>query len=206
MKKQKLLVYQWLSQRYRGLLLWLWVVLLILAVYDFTTRPLFGAAVWPMVWVAFGASFLLWLYYALLLQRAAVILQPRVLLVRGPVRSMRISYGRITTITSTQLIRHHDYKQLKGPERVLVEAVGGQTCLYIELSSYPKQYKHRRLWYSRFLFSMMRPGLLLVVEDWMTLSRQLEGARLQWHDSNKAQHREDKRSLAARVLDEKGRK
>jgi hypothetical protein len=92
---------------------------LILGWYDFNIRPIFGDTVWPFVWVALAASVILWLYYNLLLQRAAVIIQPRVLLVRGPFHSMRISYGRITSITSTQLIRHHEPKQLTQGRSVL---------------------------------------------------------------------------------------
>jgi hypothetical protein len=203
MKKHRLLVYQWLGHRYRGLLLLLWVLLLVLAVYDFNVRPIFDDTVWPMAWVALGASLILWFYYGLLIRRATVTVQPRVLLVQGPLRSIRISYSRITAVTSTQLVRHHAPKQYKGPERIMLEALGGQTCLHIELKSYPKQYQQRRFWFSRFLFSDIRPGLLLVVEDWMALSRQLEVARSQWHESNKASRQGDKRSLAARVLDDR---
>jgi hypothetical protein len=204
MKKHKLLVYQWLARRYRGLLFWLWGLLLILGWYDFNIRPIFGDTVWPFVWVALVASFVLWLYYGLLVRRAAVIIQPRVLLVRGPLHSLRISYGRITSITSTQLVGHHERKHYTGPERALLNDLGPQTCLHIELSSYPKSYKYRRFWYSRFLFSEVKPGLLLVVEDWMALSRQLEVARSRWHEENKARRRGDQRSLAARVLDHTG--
>lgn len=182
--------------------MWLWVLLLILALYDFNKRPLFGDGVWQMVWVAFGASFILWLYYGLLVRRAAVIVQPRVVIIRGPLRSMRISYGRIAAITSTQLVYHHPRKQYKGPSLVLIEAIGNKSCLHIELHTYPKQYTRRQFWYSRFLFSEQRPGLLLVVDDWMALSRQLEEARLRWHDANRAQRKGDTRSLAARVLDD----
>jgi hypothetical protein len=203
MKRHKLLVYQWLNQRYRTYFLLLWLLLLLLAVYDFTIRPLFADNLWPMVWVALVAAFLLWLYYTLLVRRASVEIQPRVLVIRGPLRTMKISYGRIQSVTSTQLIRHHDPKQHKGPTRTLIEEVGGQTCLHIALHTLPQQYQQRRFWYSPLLFSDINPGLLLVVEDWMALSRQLEVARSEWHQTNKVRRQGDKRSLAARVLDEK---
>ncbi len=202
MKTHKLLVYQWLSRRYRGLFLLLWLLLLLLAVYDFNIRPLFDDALWPLVWVAWGASFILWLYYVLLLRRASVEIQPRVLLLRGPLRTMKISYGRITSVTSTQLISHHNPDQHKGTTRTLIKEIGGQTCLHLSLHNFPKQYQSRRFWYSPLLFSEVNPGLLLVVEDWMALSRQLEVARAEWHQTNKLRRHGDKRSLAARVLDE----
>jgi hypothetical protein len=201
MKKHKLLVYQLLSQRYRALYFWLWLVLLILAVYDYTTQPLFGD-VWPLVWLAWPIAFILWLYYGPLMRRASVQLQPRSLVIQGPLRAMRISYGRIAAITSTQLFRHHDPKQYKGRDHTIIETIGGHTCLHIELNSYPKQYQERYRWYNRFLFSERRPGLLLVVDDWMALSRQLETARSGWHEQHKASRQEDRRSLAARVLDQ----
>jgi extradiol dioxygenase family protein len=78
----------------------------------------------------------------------------------------------------------------------LLDDLGAQTCLHIELSSYPKSYKYRRFWYSRFLFSEVKPGMLLVVDDWMALSRQLEVARSRWHEENKARRQGDQRSLA----------
>jgi hypothetical protein len=201
MTKHKLLVYQLLSQRYRALYFWLWLVLLILAIYDFTTQPIFGDA-WPLVWVAWGLTLLFWFYYGPLMRRASVQLQPRSLVVQGPLRAMRISYGRITTVTSSQLFRHYDAKQFKGRDLTIIETIGANTCVHVELNSFPRQYQQRRRWFHRFLFSERRPGLLLVVDDWMALSRQLETARGRWHDQHKASRQEDKRSLAARILDQ----
>lgn len=201
MKKHKILLYEFASRRIRNKLLLLWLILLALAVYDqFMTRVL--GEFWFVVWLLVPLLAALWIYYAFLLRRSALIVMPKYLVLQGPLASVKISYGRITSTTSSHMGQHYDLKTLKGRDRFVVEPLYDYACGFIELYSFPKGLnKKQRKRFSRFLFSPRRPGLLLVVNDWMKLSRDIEVARQKWQEARGLAKQEDTRSLAARILD-----
>ena len=181
----------------RGKLLWLGLILLTLAIYDLL-QPILGDS-WFLIWFAIGIISIVWLYYAILVRRASIQIHPKYLLLQGPIAYIRLSYGRMTTITSTQLGRHYPLEQLARRERPLAKSLYTHTCTFIELNSLPKAFKTRHYWFPRFLFGTTQPGLLLAVEDWMALNRDIELARQAWHERRR--NKGDKRSLAARILD-----
>ncbi len=184
----------------RGKLLWLGLTLLVLAVVDLI-RPFLGPTFY-LLWLVIGLVALLWIYYSILLRRTDIFVGPSYLLLRGPLREVKISYGRIETITSTQMSQHFNLKQLKARERSLVKPVFAATCTFISLNSWPKSLQKRRtLWFPRLLFGVRREGLLLVSPNWLTLNRDIEEARRKWHDARRQKNQKDGRSLAAQILD-----
>ena len=201
MKKHTLLIYDQLSRRMRGKLLWLGLILLILAIYDWI-RPFLGDY-WYLAWLVLGGVLILWFYYAILLQRAGLTITPNYLLLRGPLRRVKISYGRIDTITSTQMSQHSSLKELKRRERNLVKPFFGVTSSFISLGSWPKSLNHqkRKLWFPRLLFGVRREGLLLTTPNWMQLNRDVEEARQKWREARQQKKKKDGRSLAAQILD-----
>ena len=200
MSKFKLLIYQELSRRMRGKLLWSGAILVALGVYDLFVQPVFGNA-WYAVWAAAAAAGLLWLYYGLLVRRTALYVRPDSLILRGPLRKVKISYGRIDTATTTKMAKHFPREELKGQEWAMVEPFHHLTCIFVEMNSFPRAFTRRRLWFPRILFSPVRPGLLIVVEDWMNLSRAIDKARNEWHEKRRGEQQGDKRSPAAQILD-----
>ncbi len=200
MSKHKLLIYQQLSRRMRGKLLWLGFILVGLGGYDLFIRPVLDPY-WFAIWVAAGCVAVLWVYYAFFVRRAALHVGADTLLLQGPLRRVKISYGRIDTATSTKMAKHFSRETLKGQEWAMVEPYHHLTCIFLELNSFPRAFKARRLWFPRILFSPMRPGLLLVVQDWMALSRAIDEARNGWAEARRSEQQGDKRSLAAQVLD-----
>lgn len=183
----------------RGKLLWLGLTLLVLAVVDLL-RPFLGPY-WYLVWLVLGVIAVLWIYYSILLRRTGLFVTPSYLLLRGPFKQVKISYGRIDTITSTQMSQHFNLKDLKGRERSLVRPVFGATCSFVSLNSWPKSLDQRTLWFPRLLFGVRREGLLLVSPNWMNLNRDIEEARRKWHDARQQKTKKDGRSLAAQILD-----
>ena len=199
MKKHKLLLYDQMSRRMRGKLLWLGLTLLVLAVVDLV-RPFLGTYFY-LLWLVVGLVALLWLYYGILVRRAGVGVTPNYLLLQGPLRGVKISYGRISAVTSTQIAQHYDFDTLKGRERRLVQPFFGTACTFVELSSWPKTLSQRSLWFPRLLFGVRREGLLLASPNWMQLNRDIEEARRKWHDARQQKTKKDGRSLAAQILD-----
>lgn len=199
MKKHKLLLYDQMSRRMRGKLLWLGLTLLVLAVVDLV-RPFLGPTFY-LLWLVVGFVVLLWLYYAVLVRRAGVVVTPNYLLLQGPLRGVKMSYGRISAVTSTQIAQHYDFDTLKGRERRLVQPFFGTACTFVELNSWPKTLSQRSLWFPRLLFGVRREGLLLASPNWMQLNRDIEEARRKWHDARQQKTKKDGRSLAAQILD-----
>lgn len=199
MKKHKLLLYEYGSARMRNKVLLLWLILLALALYDYKF-PVLGEY-WFALWLLIPALVLLWIYYAFFVRRAALIVTPNYLTLQGPLTAVKISYGRITAVTSTHLNQHYPLKSLKGREKFRVRPLYDYTCGFIELYHFPPRLKQKRRHFSRFLFSPRRQGLLLVVDDWMQLSRDVEIGRQKWHEARGPRNKTDNRSLAARILD-----
>lgn len=192
--------YEFTSKRMRNKLLLLLLVLVAFIVFDIFV-PVTGD-LWFVLWAVVPLVLVLWVYYAFFVRRASLIVKPQYMILQGPFTAVKISYGRVSTITSSHMSQHYDLKSLKGRQKFSVKPLYQYSCGFIELNSFPKKLaKQRRLWFSPFLFSPRRPGLLLVVEDWMKLSRDVEDARQRWREARGLEVKEDKRSLAARILD-----
>lgn len=200
MKKHRLLIYERISQRMRGKLLALALVLLAIGIYDLMVDPILGS-LWFIVWLTVALVFMIWFYYAFLVRRASVQIRPDVLRLQGPILGVNISYGRIHSATTAHMAQHFHGGKLSSSERSLIEPFFNLTCLFIELNSYPKSLKYHRLWFSKFTFSTSRPGLVCVVKDWMTLSRDVEAARAARQEKATRPRRARTRSLAAQVLE-----
>ena len=199
MKKHKLLIYEVMSKRFRGILLMLAILLFAFGIYDFVSHVL--GDFWFVLWIMWLGIVVLWFYYAVLVRRSGIVITPNYFMLQGPLKKVKFSYGRIETITSTQISHHYKLDDLKGRERGLVKPYFGNTCVFVELSSYPKKLKNRERWFPRSLFGTRRRGLLLTSGDWMKLSRELESARQSWQRARGSKGKEDNRSLAAKVMD-----
>lgn len=200
--RHPLLISRQLSRQMKAKLAWIMLLCAAIGVYDFYTRALGGG--WYWVWVAVAACLGLWVYYGWLLRRVSIQVRPNFIRLQGAVRSFNISYGRVLTVTSATLSQHYKLTEMKSSERRLLEPFWHQACLLVELNQYPPALqKAPHLWLPRYLFGTRRPGLLLVVEDWMALSREIEAARSEWQRQRGQQERmQNQRTLAARIMDE----
>lgn len=184
----------------RNKVLLLWLLLLALALYNALVTAVLGSFGF-VLWLLIPVLVLLWVYYAFLVRRSALIVTPTHLLLQGPLTAVKISYGRVASVTSTHMAQHYDPQKLKMRDHFLVDPLYDYSCGFIELFKLPVALKKNRKRFSRFLFSPRRPGLLLVVDDWMKFSRDVEVARQKWQEARGQGHKEDNRSLAARILD-----
>lgn len=198
-KKHRLLIYEIASKRVRNKFLLLFLILLGIGIYDWYNYIL-ADSLWFYYWVVVGLVFVLWLYYALLVPRASIQVRPKSLRLKGPIIAFNISYGRIHSVTSAQMGQHFPWDSLKGREQGILEPLYNRTCIFIELSSYPKVFNWRAYWFPRFLFGTSRPGLVCVTEDWLSLSRDIEAYRGNRYERVHNADKDSARSLAAQVL------
>ncbi len=198
MKKYPLLVQRGVSQRMGWKLALLTVLMLALGVYDQFTGIL--GPNWFWIWLAIPAAAVMWLYYAILMRRAAVYIGPGHIRLQGPLYGRKISFKRIQIVTPGKLDQHYPYKDLKLGERAILNPHYNRTCTFVELKSYPKAFRWRRWWFPRTLFGTNKKGLLCHVDDWTALSQDLESvrARRQARQDNLRGRRP--MSLAGRIL------
>jgi len=164
-----------MSRRMQRRLSLLAIVVLAVGLFDQFTE--FLGDYWVAWWGAFLLIMALWVYYAIMMRRVSIQVKPKYLRLQGPLIGFNISYGRIHSVTSGKMEQHYDYDSLKKNERASVKNFFNSTCLFIELASYPRSFRWRRLWFPRLLFGTNRHGLICHVDDWMELSRDIEGAR-----------------------------
>jgi hypothetical protein len=100
-------------------------------------------------------------------------------------------------------MQHYDWEALKPGERAALGELHRQTCAFVELNSIPRGFGRRRLWFSRLLFGTSRAGLVLIVDDWMALSRDIEGARAHRYAWQEGKRRADATRPAGRILSHK---
>ncbi len=175
MAKYPLLPQRRASRRMRWKLVLLAVLMLALGLYDQFTGVL--GPNWLYLWLALIPVAILWLYYALLLPRAAVHITPENFRLQGPLYGRSLSFKRIRTISPGKLEQHYSYQDLSLGERPILKPLHQRTCAFVELNSYPKAFRWRRWWFPRTLFGTRKKGLLCYVDDWMAFSRELESVR-----------------------------
>jgi hypothetical protein len=170
-----LLVYRRLFQ------MWFWPSLLLLAaaVLLLILDPLdLGEWRWVLIPVVLIASLLT--VFAIMARMTYVQAHPRALRLRTPLLPMVISYGRLNTIRTTPFKAQYPPEQLSWSQRRLAEKLYGRTSLLVELNSYPLSPRILSLLLGRFLLPLNSTGLVLLVEEWLQLSNEIEGARAEW--------------------------
>jgi len=201
-KKHKLLIYDVQSRRFKWKLLALWLALIGVGLFDLIVRNILGMY-WFVLWIAIPIVILFWVYYTFLLPRAWFVVTPDYLLLQTPAGEVKISYGRVDTITSSQMAQHYSLKGLSRRDRVLAKPHFKQTCALLEMNSMPEALEKKRSQLPQILFSTRRSGLLLLVEDWIQLSRDVESARNKWLEARKTRKKgdDDDPRLISRILE-----
>lgn len=200
MAKHTFMVYERLGRRNARVLSVTLIILLAVGIHDQFTAVLGDN--WILWWVITLCISLLWFYYAFLVRRASIRVHPQNLRLQGPIFGKNISYGRIYTVTAGKMGQHYEPDQLTQSERAIVKPFFNLTALFIELRSYPTSFRWRRLWFHRLLFGTHRMGLLCYIEDWMTLSREIETARSTRQSNIKEGYRVPRQTLVGQLLAE----
>jgi hypothetical protein len=100
--------------------------------------------------------------------------------IQTPVLPLAISYARIKTVRPSRMAQVFDPAKEKPGRREWMRPYWGMTVLVVELTKFPVDKRWLRLWLNRYLFSPTSTGVVLLTEDWMTLSRQITDYRTDW--------------------------
>jgi hypothetical protein len=134
--------------------------------------PLRHLAIFPIL-----AGGLLFLYGLVSLRMAYVQCFSSYLRIRTPIYPLVISYRRILVTRPMQLGKIFDPKtrEAGAARRVWPLRYWTMTAIVVETKGFPVSTWWLRLWFDRYMFAPGTAGFVLLVEDWMGFSRQLDG-------------------------------
>ena len=100
------------------------------------------------------------------------------LLLATPFLRMKISYSRIKRATSANLAVLFPPKSLRGFKKDILDPLFKLTAVVIELNALPMPASTLRLFLSPFFFKDTSPHIVILVNDWMSFSTELESMRV----------------------------
>jgi hypothetical protein len=134
----------------------------------------------PLILVPALASFAIFSYVFIARHMAWVQCRSGHLHIQTPIYPLAISYARIKVVRPTEFSQVFDPSKEKQARRNWLRPYWGMTAVVVEISKYPVNKDWLRLWFSRYMFSPEATGFVFLVDDWMTLSRQLDDFRNDW--------------------------
>ena len=125
--------------------------------------------------------------------------------IQTPLYPIVISYKRMQETRPNPLFQVFHREKLSRAERniVLEDKVGGQTALVIDMASWPMSLTTLKFWLSNLMFTADNRGLVLWVEDWMTLNRELGDFRDRWRDRKTGRDDGPSASLYGQIMRDK---
>ena len=214
-KKHSLLAYRIRYRRNRGL--YFIVALAVLALY--AASRLLPAETWVNVPWLRDLDWLLLLIGIVVLVFAIfriiagaipyVQCSERNIKIQAPLYQVVFSYKRVQETRPNTLFHVFEKGGLSRGERkfVLDDKYGGQTAVIVEMNSWPMGIRSMRFWLGNLVFSSDNRALVLWVDDWMALNRELSDYKDRWRERRK-QTRESgqQANLYAEVLNKQPQK
>ncbi len=121
--------------------------------------------------------------YTLLARRAHVTFHKNSFVIHTPFYPIAFSYRRIEMVRLTEFKNVFSPEKEKNIRRRLYQDLWGKTVNVVNVKDYPLPLWWMRLWLHPYLIHPQEKALVLVVEDWMGLSRKLEALRQAWQDA-----------------------
>jgi len=94
-----------------------------------------------------------------------------------PFLRLNISYKRIRRASSANMGTLFPRQSVSSWQAEIIEPLAKMTALVIELNGYPKSQSALRLFLSPFFFKDKTPHFVILVNEWMKLSAELESMR-----------------------------
>ena len=107
--------------------------------------------------------------------------------IQGPLYQVVFSYKRVHETRPNTLFHVFEKGGLTRGERkfVLDDKYGGQTAIIVEMNNWPMSMRWMRFWLGNLVFSSDNRALVLWVEDWMGLNRELSDYKDRWRERQK---------------------
>lgn len=177
-RKYPLVVYRHILNRWWPALLFMGLGMFALA-YSEYIDPLavFLPWRWQLPAAVGGLSILVGFFFWVIRFFAYVQPLPNYLRFVTPFLQVNISYKRFLKTTATEMRNIFAYKSMSGWVRDIFSPLATKTALVIDLNGYPISPRILRLFLSRFFFKDKTAHIVILVEDWMRFSAELESMR-----------------------------
>jgi hypothetical protein len=177
-KRYPLIIYRHIVGRWWFAMIFLGLGMFALAYTEYID-PL--AEFLPQRWQVFGAIGVLSVLVGvfLFLIRYMAYVQPHAdhLKLVTPFMRVNFSYKRIRKTVTTEMRLLFNVKKLSGTLQDVFLPLSTKTALVVELTSYPIPRQVMQLFLSRFFFKDATPHIVILVEDWLRFSSELESMR-----------------------------
>ena len=153
---------------------------------------------WQLPAAVGGLAILIGAFFWIIRSFAYVQPLPNSLKLVTPFMRLNISYKRIQKTTATEMRYLFSYKKMSGWVREIFSPLANKTALVIDLNGYPISPVLLRLFLYRFFFKDKTPHLVILVQDWMRFSAELESMR-SGIDPNPPAQKRSKSSILSRL-------
>lgn len=188
-KKYRLLLYEHILNRW-------WPTTLTLAIAIFMYVGVFWGAEWyftepgqnllpelpneggNFLLVVGGLAILFTIFLLIVRKMAYVQLYADHIKLATPFMRLNVSYKRIQRTTTAQIANLFPPQSLSGAKRDVIAPISGNTAIVVHLTSYPLSRRIIGLFFSPLFFYDKTPHFVLVVDDWMRFSGELDSRRV----------------------------
>ncbi|HJR78533.1 MAG TPA: hypothetical protein VJ821_00585 [Anaerolineales bacterium] len=132
---------------------------------------------WQVVAGVGGLAVLVGVFFLVIRHLAYVQPLPNYLKLVTPFMRINISYKRFKKTTTTEMRYLFPRKSLSGWMQDIFAPLANRTAMVIDLNGYPISPHVLRLFLSRFFFKDKTPHLVILVNDWLRFSAELESMR-----------------------------
>ncbi|RPI92243.1 MAG: hypothetical protein EHM40_13635 [Chloroflexi bacterium] len=194
-----LLVYRHIVGRWWFALVFMGLVMFALAYSDYI-EPLGPFLPWWQFDAAIGGlAILIGIFFWSIRYFAYVQPYPNYLKLVTPFLRINISYKRIQKTTATEMRYLFSFKSMGFWIREIFSPLATKSALVIDLNGYPISPAVLRLFLHRFFFKDKTPHLVILVEDWMRFSSELESMRSGVDPNPPVRKKRSKDSILARL-------
>lgn len=177
-RRYPLVIYREVINRWWPYVLVLGVFLAVLA-WPIYKDPLGQAQPWRWQWLlGLGGITMLFAMFLLAMRGMAYVqVFPSHVRLVTPFLRLNISHKRLRRSTTTEMRALFPPEKMRGWKRDVIAPLGGRTALVLELNGWPASPELMRIFLSPFFFKDKTPHFVILVNDWMRFSTELESLR-----------------------------
>lgn len=157
----------------------------------------------PWRWQFFTAvgilAILVGLFFIIIRRFAYVQVFPTYLKLVTPFLRLNISFKRVTRTTATEMRLLFPPKSMSGWVRDIFAPLASKTAVVVDLTRYPISPTVLHLFLSRFFFKDKTPHFVILVDDWMMFSTELESMRTDNNPSSTGRQKRPRDSILSRL-------
>jgi len=144
-------------------------------------------------------AILVGLFFIIIKRFAYLQVFPTYLKLVTPFLRLKISFKRVTRTTTTEMRLLFPPKSMSWWIREIFAPLSPLTAVVVDLNSYPVSPRIMHLFLSRFFFKDKTPHLVLLVNDWMQFSTELESMRTNTNPDTGKRQKRPKDSILSRL-------